>query len=190
MRTVSIVKGLFVVLCVVLVGTTIALGSNLFDDTVSTCTGTNCSSLRIPGTVFAFGPSAGQFVLSVFASPGQCVRLDLISPPTPAPDMEMVVIAPNGTVFRNDDRNGAFDRRPLVKIASAPSNGWYTVQVGQFAGTATETNIVLLYGRYPFGNPNCATPTVPLINGNFDVQDAGKDDTPAAAPAEQPGPNR
>ena len=96
-------------------GISFASGQNIFDDTVSTCTGTNCSSLRIPATIFAFGPSAGVYTIDAFASPGQCVRFDLISPPHPAPDMELVVVAPNGSVFRNDDRNGAFDRRPLVK---------------------------------------------------------------------------
>jgi hypothetical protein len=122
--------------------------------------------------VFAFGPSAGTFTIDVFAGAGQCVRLDLISPPHPTPDMELVVVAPNGTVFRNDDRNGALDRRPLVKIASAPNNGWYTVHVAQFAGAATETNIVLLYGRYNNGNPNCAAPTLPA---SVVGEDAAKD---------------
>jgi hypothetical protein len=110
-------------------GPAVASGQSIFDDTSGTCTGVNCSSLRIPATVFAFGPSAGTFTIDVFAAAGQCVRLDLISPPHPAPDLELVVVAPNGSVFRNDDRNGALDRRPLVKIGAAPNNGWYTVHV-------------------------------------------------------------
>lgn len=177
----------------VLAGPAVAAGQNIFDDTVGSCSGANCSSLRIPGTLFAFGASAGQFVFSAFAGPGECVRFDLISPPHPAPDMETVVIAPDGTVFRNDDRNGALDRRPLVKIASAPQNGWYTVRVGQFAGVATETNIVMLYGRYAAGNPNCAAPTIPLSASQFsleaDGEDAGKDATSSAPPSRrgQPG---
>jgi hypothetical protein len=147
-----------------MLGPALASGqSSIFDDTVSTCTTLNCSSLRIPGTVHAFGPSADAFTINAFAGAGQCVRFDLISPPHPAPDMELVVVAPDGTVFRNDDRNGALDRRPVVKIASAPNNGWYTVHIAQFAGAATETNFVLLYGRYPAGNPNCTTPTPPLL---------------------------
>lgn len=186
--------GIGMTLGVVLMGPAVASAQNIFDDSVSSCTGTNCSSLRIPGTVFAFGPSAGQFVINVFAAPGQCVRLDLTSPAHPTPDMEMVVVAPNGTVFRNDDRNGALDRRPLVKIASAPNNGWYTVRVGQFNGVATETNIVLLYGLYPAGNPNCATPTAPLSTINafgFGLQageeDADKDATQGPVPAPRAG---
>jgi hypothetical protein len=182
-----IVRCIAIALCVVLVGPAVASGQNIFDDTSSTCTGINCSSLRIPGTVFAFGPSAGQLVFSAFAAPGECVRFDLASPPHPAPDMELVIIAPDGSVFRNDDRNGALDRRPLVKIASAPQNGWYTVHIGQFAGAATETNVVLLYGRYSNGNPNCNVPTLPLFSLSA-IEDAEKEaETPAAAPAGQPG---
>jgi hypothetical protein len=110
--------------------------------------------------------------------------------------MELVVIAPNGTVYRNDDRNGALDRRPLVKIGSAPNNGWYTVRVGQFAGVATETNVVLLYGRYNAGNPNCASPTPALsvINAfgqalSADEEDAEKDAATPVPPSRpgQPG---
>jgi len=168
-----------------------ASGQNIFDDTVSSCTGTNCSSLRIPATIFAFGPSAGVYTIDAFASPGQCVRFDLISPPHPAPDMELVVVAPNGSVFRNDDRNGAFDRRPLVKIGSAPNNGWYTVHVSQFNGAPTEANIVLLYGRYPAGNPNCAGATpASAVAGSLESLSLGDadDDAKAGDDAEAPAP--
>jgi hypothetical protein len=165
--------------------------AQIFDDTVSTCTGANCSSVRIPATVFAFGASAGVFTIDAFASPGECVRFDLISPPHPSPDMELVVVSPDGQVFRNDDRNGATDRRPLVKIGSAPVNGWYTVHVAQFAGTATETNITLMYGRYPGGNANCAAPTSPSGQGfaaEEETDDSNKSDEPAPPPRRgQPG---
>ena len=140
----------------------LASGQNIFDDTVSTCTTDNCSSLRIPATVFAFGPSAGISDRCVRESwPSACALTS--RPAHPAPDMELVVVAPNGSVFRNDDRNGAFDRRPLVKIASAPNNGWYTVHVSQFDGAATETTSLLFYGRYPRGNANCGGATGPTL---------------------------
>jgi hypothetical protein len=177
-------------------GPSLASGQSIFDDSLATCTGANCSSLRIPATVFAFGPSAGVFTINAFAGSGECVRFDLVSPPHPAPDLEIVVVAPNGSVFRNDDRNGALDRRPLVKVAAAPNNGWYTVHVSQFAGAATETNIVLLYGRYHSGNPNCASPTVPSSAFNADAEleeEAAKadDDRPAPPPrAGHPGSTR
>lgn len=142
-------------------------GSDIFDDSVSTCTGTNCSSLRIPGTVMAWGTTgAANFTINAYASSGQCVRFDLISPASsPSADLELVVIAPNGDVYRNDDRNGTTDRRPLVKIASAPNTGWYTVHIGQYGGSPLNTNFVMLYGLYNGGNPNCATGTTPLAAG-------------------------
>jgi hypothetical protein len=145
--------------------------------------------------VFSFGPSGGVFTINAFGNVGECLRFDLISPAHPAPDMELVVIAPNGTVYRNDDRNGALDRRPLVKIGAAPNNGWYTVHIAEFSGAATETNFVMLHGRYNAGNPNCATATAPAsaITLDTELEDAAKpeDDGPAPAPrAGHPGSTR
>ena len=54
-------------------------GSLIFDDTISTCTGLNCSSLRIPGTVTRNGASAIYFEAGLFASAGQCLRAEVIS---------------------------------------------------------------------------------------------------------------
>jgi hypothetical protein len=129
--------------------------TNIFDDSQSICTGTNCSTLRLPGTLLNFAPSAGNWDINVFSSGGECVRLDVISQNT---DLEMVVVAPNGTVYRNDDRTGS-DLRPLVKIDTTPNNGWYTVHLARFDGSAVNANFVLLYGRYNTGNVNCSNPT-------------------------------
>jgi len=147
----------------VLVAGVVFAQSPIFDDSVSSCTGINCSSLRIPGTVLSFGPSAGNFVINAFATPGNCVRFDVISE---GADLEMVVTAPDGRVFRNDDSHGPCFNCPVVKIASAPNNGWYTVHLAQFAGAAVDTNFTLLYGRYSAGNPNCAGATVPFSASN------------------------
>jgi hypothetical protein len=144
----------------------IPLAGPLIDDTVSTCTGLNCSSLRLPGTVLSFGASAGAWVGQVFARPGECVRLDVVQQ---GADLEMVVVAPNGTVFRNDDRPGSL--LPLVAIANAPNNGWYTVQLAHFAGNGIDTNFVLLYGRYNGGNPNCAGGTAPFSAQALEAED-------------------
>jgi hypothetical protein len=138
--------------------------SLLFDDTRSSCVGTNCSSLRLPGTVGNSTPglqpaNSEPFVVQVHSLPGDCLRLDVVSEDQ---DLEMVVISPNGTVWRNDDRNGAIDRRPLVKIAGAPNSGWNTVQISHFGGAPLYSNFVLLFGSYtPATNPNCSIPTVP-----------------------------
>jgi hypothetical protein len=85
--------------------------------------------------------------------------------------MEIIVVAPNGTVFRNDDRSRT-DRRPLVKIGPAPTPGWYRVVVTQFEGTPIEVDTVMMYGRYSAGNPNCNNPTAPLAAGVLGVVDA------------------
>lgn len=158
------------------------LGSSqtaVFDDTFSTCTTINCSSLRIPGTVLSFAPSAGNWDINVFAAAGECVRLDVISQAT---DLEMVVVAPNGSVFRNDDRVVG-DLRPLVKIDRTPNNGWYTVHLAQFAGSAANANLVLLYGRYNSGNINCFLPSTSFVT----QPPSAKPDVSSTVAAPKPG---
>jgi hypothetical protein len=121
----------------------------------SSCTTTNCDATILNATIKSFNTTAGKWIAEVFASAGRCLRIDVFSEFT---NLETVVVAPNGAVFRNDDRTGA-DPRPLVKIASTPNNGWYTVSIGQFAGAAVTGNFSLAYGNYNFGNPNCSSPT-------------------------------
>jgi hypothetical protein len=140
---------------------TVSAGTEIFDDTISSCTGLNCSSLRLPGTVLTDGPSAKPWVAQLHAPFGRCVRLQVISQET---DLEMVVTAPDGSsVFWNDD--GFIDPvpfAPVVKIASAPKEGWYTVRLSEFVGMPVDKNFVLLYGVYAADNPNCADATTPL----------------------------
>jgi hypothetical protein len=109
-------------------------------------------------------------VLNAFASPRECVRFDVVSEGT---DLETVVTAPNGTIFRNDDSGqaGCF-LCPTVKIASAPNNGWYTARIAHFSGAAVNANFALLYGRYNAGNPNCAGATTPTARLTQDAQEA------------------
>ena len=155
-----------------MVGPVLALaGDDLRDDTVSPCTGINCSSLRLPGSVSHVSVHANTWTINALARTAECLRFDLVSPPSPSPDMEIIVVAPNGAVFRNDDRSRT-DRRPLVKIGAAPSPGWYRVVVTQFEGAAIEADIVMLYGRYLPGNPNCNNPTPPLAASVPGVPDA------------------
>jgi hypothetical protein len=149
------------VICAV-AGMASAQTSLIFDDTVSTCTGTNCSSLLIPGTVLGQAASstdgAAYWEAGLFATAGQCLRVDVISEDA---DLEMVVRAPNGAVFRNDDKS-FFDFRPRVVISGTPSNGWYSTTLAHFAGSGVDANFTLLYGRYPSGNPNCSPATTAL----------------------------
>jgi hypothetical protein len=128
-------------------------GSIIFDDTVGTCTGINCSSLRIPGTVTRNGASANYFEVGLFAARNECLRADVISQ---GADLEMVVRAPNGSIFANDNKAAVTcPLCPRVVVNNTPNQGWYSTTVQSQSGAAVETNFVLLYGRYPLGNPNC-----------------------------------
>lgn len=137
-----------------------AYATELFDDTISTCTTINCSSLRVPGSITShFGVSIHPWVGQLFKETAPCMRLDVF---TETRDLEIVAVAPDGTTYRNDDRGGALDRRPLVVIPPNAVKGWYSVQVSNYNGAVGDANFVLLYGTYPSGNPNCAGATIPF----------------------------
>ena len=147
----------------VVLGVALMVGSawatNMFGPN-NTCTGINCSARIVQGTVTQFGPSAQPWVAEVFSPAGRCLRLAVTTEPT---DLEMVVRAPNGQVFRSDDGGVApCPLCPVVKIGNTPNNGWYTVSIGHFAGNPVSANFTMLYSTYPVGNPNCALPTAPF----------------------------
>lgn len=130
----------------------------------SSCTGINCASNVLNANVTSSSSLNGieSFVVQLMVAPGDCTRLDVVSQNT---DMELTVISPAGTVWRNDDRAGG-DLRPLIVIPAGNIAGWYTVQISRYngapaaAGAHSDAN--LQYGRYNgAGNPNCANPTPP-----------------------------
>lgn len=130
------------------------------------CNTLNCASMRLNANVTSSSSLNGMepFVVQVMSTPSHCTRLDITSQTT---DMEMVVVGPNGVVWRNDDRV-AGDLRPRVIIpASTGTAGWYTVQISRFNGIAPVAgqhyDAVLEYGRYPAGNTNCSNPTTPTL---------------------------
>ena len=134
--------------------------TNMFDPSVASTTKIDGSEIVLNGTLHDTNGLTMPWTTSVYAQPGECMRLFVDSVNF---DPKLTVIAPNGEVFRDDDSGGSL--RPLVKIASTPVQGWYTVQVAQFAGAPqADTDFVLKYGRFTAGNPNCANPTVPLVN--------------------------
>src|SRR4029450_8956423 len=53
-----------------MLGPALASGQNISDDSVSTCTSENCSSLRLPGLVQAFGVDAVPSWVDAFAAVG------------------------------------------------------------------------------------------------------------------------
>jgi len=129
----------------------------MYDSSVSTTTKIGGSSVTMNGTLDDNGIFAEPWVTQLYAQASECLRLAVT---TTNFDSELVVAAPNGTVYRDDDSGGSL--RPLVRIANAPSTGWYTVQVASFSGAPTNANFTLKYARYNLGNPNCATSTTPL----------------------------
>ena len=160
-------------------------GTLIFDDTPGTCTGLNCSSLRIPGTVTAFGGSAGYFEVGLFATPGQCLRAEVISQ---GADLEMVVRAPNGSIFRNDNKFAATcPLCPRVVVNNTPNHGWYSTTVQSSSGAAVETNFVLLYGRYPLGNPNCGPVIGPTADSTIEEESAAEKGTDDSVFPPHPG---
>jgi hypothetical protein len=114
------------------------------------------TNATISGTTFGFGPSAMPWTAEVYSSPGACLRIAVV---TQATDLEATVIAPNGTVYRDDDGGGA--NRPLVKINNTPNNGWYTVSINHFAGSAVSSNFTLNIQRLGLNNASCLPATVP-----------------------------
>jgi hypothetical protein len=104
------------------------------------------------------------WVMEIFANPGTCLRLEVTN--EGSNDLEAVLIAPNGNVYRNDDSGvSSCPNCPLIKVDPTPGStrGWYTLQISQYAGNAVNGNFTLLYGLYPTGNPACSSPTSPSL---------------------------
>ena len=131
----------------------------------SACTTLNCGATVLHANITSSlsnpGGSVEPFVIQVHSSPQFCLRLDVINQTTAAgtaADMEMVVVSPDGGVWRNFNRS-ATDRRPLIVVPKPPSQGWYTVHISPARGVAMPPgihfNADLAYGRYTSpSNPN------------------------------------
>lgn len=140
-------------------------GTRVFDPTIPACNTVNCSSETINGTQGALGGggsvplSALPWTLEIFAHQSHCLRVQVTAQDT---DLEAVLVAPNGTVFRNDDSGiTGCTLCPLVKVGNTPNQGWYTLQISRFNGDGTFANFTVRYGLYRAGNANCTTPTTP-----------------------------
>ena len=144
-------------------------GSLLSNVPQSTCTGINCGGFRFGGTYqFDQFNQADPFVTQVYTGNGECLRIDVLSEET---DLELTLIGPDGKVWRNDDRSDpSFDNRPLLKVQNTGATGWFVLQVARYNGTGPGANFTAAYGRYNVGNPNCATPTVPVATSTLAKQ--------------------
>jgi hypothetical protein len=144
-----------------------ALAGSIIWTPPSNCTSLNCDATILHANITTSstnpGGSVEPFVIQVHSSQQYCMRLDVFNQ---SADMQMVVVSPDGTVWRNDDRTPT-DLRPLVVVPSG-AQGWYTVQIslvhGQTSTPGVHYNADLAYGRYTsLANPNCANPTPPLL---------------------------
>lgn len=142
-----------------LVAAPMAQATNLFNPQGPSPTPTlDGASIRLDGTLNDTNGNSQPWTAELYAGAGQCLRLFVTSTTF---DSELTVVAPNGTVYRDDDGGGLL--RPLVKVASAPVRGWYTVQVAAYSGAPMNANFTLLYGTYTAGNPNCTNGTTPVL---------------------------
>jgi hypothetical protein len=116
------------------------------------------SSATISGTTFGFGPSSMPWTAEVYAGAGVCLRIAVIAQAT---DLETVVIAPNGTVYRDDD--GGVGTLPLVAINGTPNNGWYSVRINNFSGAAVSANFTATLQRLPLNGAGCLPATTPQL---------------------------
>jgi hypothetical protein len=139
--------------------------SQVWDPGVDACTTLNCGTVLLPGTVGNIaGLSTQRWDIAVYAAAGECLRLDQTNVFGAGVDDEMVVVAPDGTAYRDDDSSGGL--RPKVVINPTPSRGWYYVSIARFTGApAPEHDFYLKYGRYVRSttNPNCVGATTPRM---------------------------
>jgi hypothetical protein len=163
-----------------LISTNPAQAGSMVEAFAATCTGINCAGLTIRGVHQRTEP----FLLQVFASEGECLRLDVDGQ---SDDTTMLLATPSvnfGVV--NDDRDfDGGDLRPLILVDPVPWSGWYTVAVSYFELDNRRVKFNLKYGRYPSGNPNCVqSPTATAQQIKRFTESAPKASTPAASSLE------
>jgi len=113
----------------------------------------------ISGTYLQAGIRGPQpFVIQIFSPADRCLRIENTSQ---GADMEAVLIAPDGTVWRDDDSGGCF-RCPLIKANPTPVSGWYLLQISHFDAAAIFANFTLTSQVLTTGDASCAGPTPTL----------------------------
>ncbi len=142
----------------------------------NSCTTLNCGATLLHANITSSlsnpGGSVEPFIIQVHSSPQYCLRLDVVGQTTAAggpADLEMVLVSPDGSVWRNDNRS-ASDQRPLIVVPRPPSQGWYTVHISLARGVAvppgSHFNADLAYSRYTSPtNPKCRPATNELLPG-------------------------
>jgi hypothetical protein len=126
----------------------------------NTCTEINCGARVVGGSVLAFGPFPYPWTAEFFATRNECLRFDTTFVSQLAGLFEMVVVSPDGRVFRDFQGGGpTCPLCPLVTIPRTRSSGWYTVWMGATGGgifaPGVEARFEITASRYPRDNPNC-----------------------------------
>jgi hypothetical protein len=136
-------------------------GPQVFD-TQNNCFTFNCLATVLHGTyTHDQFHNANPFILQVFTSGNECLRIDVTQEPT---DLETTLTCPSGRTWQNDDRS-FFDLRPLIKAITPAPRGWCTLTISRFDGEGPSADFTVAIGRYPSANVNCASPTPPSVFG-------------------------
>jgi hypothetical protein len=128
------------------------------------CNTVNCNITSIAGwTGTVFSSQVAPWTAKFLAVAGSCLRLQM-SFINGATNLEMVVVGPNGVSRYRNDQGGVSGcpNCALVKIDPAPTTGFYTAIISTANGAVADTDFHLLFGHFPHGNVNCASPT-PVI---------------------------
>ena len=128
----------------------------------------DASATTIRGTIET--NSAGNvdpFVIQIYAGQTgtECVVITDTAPV--GFDATATLVAPNGTVWFDDDSNGSL--RPKIK-ALTNSRGWHVLTISTYAGYAGTRDITLTYGRYAANSSNCAGATPPLLGSAAELK--------------------
>jgi hypothetical protein len=146
-----------------------AVATNLFDPgPVVNCTGVNCGSRIIGGTVLLSSDFPMPWVTQIAARQGECLRIDVTFQ---GADLEAVLISPSGQVWINNS-GVAGGQGPVIRINGIPQNGWFTLQLSHQAGLPVNADFTLAFGRYPLHNTlNCLPVVESVLEDTEDTED-------------------
>lgn len=97
------------------------------------------------------------FVAQVFSLGNECLRIAVTSQGT---DTEATLVAPDGSIWQNDDGNGGL--RPLIK-AITNLRGWYPLTIHSWNGSNVNADFTFTVQRLPTTDALCAAPTGPVV---------------------------
>lgn len=119
------------------------------------------------------------FTAQIFTAGGECLRIAVTAQ---AADLEATLVSPRGTVWQDDDSNGA--NRPLIK-AITNDRGWYPLIVSTWNGAAFSGDFTFTVQRAGATSVLCSPATPPRVSGV--ASHAAKSTAPMAL--EVPGPS-